>query len=375
MTMKSLDLIPNLGELPGQMEGDKWSNRDHLTALLEADQTLRAAEYSVAASTGMWALFDNVNVDDTLRENLLEAYQAQYPGLDASHPLTEQWAEMIDRGPESMEGFMNGLKGKIAEFDARDQLQEAGWSDVEVAQDPTQAVWDIRAVSPEGTLEYWQVKNVGAEQAGNIQQLMTENPDVNFALNSEVYGRVAESAPELVERMMDTGPMVDIEGMGDGLTTLSDNLGIDIPDGIGEIIPYAAAIVGAARLIHSVIQTERTFKEADRTTINKIHVVQTLTLMSRMGITTLLAAAGGAGGTALGSAIPGVGNLIGGIGGTLTGAGVGMYLNRHLQPHMLSLALDIVGMEEDDLFYFKNKPRIDEIAISMRGTTVPTWSN
>ena len=52
-----------------------------------------------------------------------------------------------------------------------------------------------------------------------------------------------------------------------------------------------------------------------------------------------------------------------------------MYLNRHLQPHMLSLALDIVGMEEDDLFYFKNKPRIDEIAISMRGTTVPTWSN
>ena len=95
MTMKSLDLIPNLGELPGQMEGDKWSNRDHLTALLEADQTLRAAEYSVAASTGMWALFDNVNVDDTLRENLLEAYQAQYPGLDASHPLTEQWAEMI----------------------------------------------------------------------------------------------------------------------------------------------------------------------------------------------------------------------------------------------------------------------------------------
>ena len=107
--------------------------------------------------------------------------------------------------------------------------------------------------------------------------------------------------------------------------------------------------MGAARLIHSVIQTERTFKEADRTTTNKIHVVQTLTLMSRMGITTLLATAGGAGGTALGSIIPGVGNLVGGIGGTLTGAGVGMYLNRHLQPHMLNLALDIVGMEEDDL--------------------------
>ena len=155
-----------------------------------------------------------MNVDDALRENLLEAYQAQYPGLDATHSLTEQWQEMIDRGPESMDGFMNGLKGKIAEFDARDQLQGAGWSDVEIAQDPTQAVWDIRAVSPEGTLEYWQVKNVGVDQAGGIQQLMVENPDVNFALNSEVYGRVAESAPELADQMMDTGPMVEIDGMG-----------------------------------------------------------------------------------------------------------------------------------------------------------------
>ena len=200
---------------------------------------------------------------------------------------------------------------------------------------------------------------------------MVDNPDVNFAINSEVYDRITESAPELAERMMDTGPMIEIEGMGDGLTTLSDNLGIDIPDGVGEVIPYAAAIMGAARLIHSVIQTERTFKEADRTTINKVHVVQTLTLMSRMGITTLLAAAGGAGGTALGSIVPGVGNLIGGVGGTLTGAGIGMHLNRHLQPHMLSLALDIVGMEKDDLFYFKNKPRIDEIAISMHATSVP----
>ena len=38
---------------------------------------------------------------------------------------------------------------------------------------------------------------------------------------------------------------------------------------------------------------------------------------------------------------------------------------------MLNLALDIVGMEEDDLFYFKNKGRIDDVAMSLRATTVP----
>ena len=47
-----------------------------------------------------------------------------------------------------------------------------------------------------------------------------------------------------------------------------------------------------------------------------------------------------------------------------------MYLNRHLQPNMLDLALDITGLEHDDLFYFKNKAHIDGVALSMRNTTV-----
>ena len=61
--------------------------------------------------------------------------------------------------------------------------------------------------------------------------------------------------------------------------SLSDNMGIDIPDGIGDILPYAGAIIAGARLVHSVIKTEKEFKAADRT-INKIQVVQSLTLCS-----------------------------------------------------------------------------------------------
>ena len=38
--------------------------------------------------------------------------------------------------------------------------------------------------------------------------------------------------------------------------------------------------------------------------------------------------------------------------------------NRHLQPHMLNLALNITGMTNDDLFYYKNKVRIDNVALS-----------
>ena len=74
------------------------------------------------------------------------------------------------------------------------------------------------------------------------------------------------------------------------------------------------------------------------------------------------------GGAAAGSFLPGIGNLIGGIVGLVGGAGMGMYLNRHLQPHMLNLALDITGLTNDDLFYYKNKPRIDTVAVTFQRT-------
>ena len=40
-----------------------------------------------------------------------------------------------------------------------------------------------------------------------------------------------------------------------------------------------------------------------------------------------------------------------------------MYLNRHIQPHVLNLALNITGLTHDDLCYYRNKLGIDEIAV------------
>ena len=87
-----------------------------------------------------------------------------------------------------------------------------------------------------------------------------------------------------------------------------------------------------------------------------------------MGITTVLSAAGASGGAAIGTAIPIMGNLAGGLAGAATGSVMGMYLNKHLQPRILQLGLDICGLEEDDLFYFKNRSRVDELALSFQGT-------
>ena len=366
MAMQSSSLLPALQGLPGGESTQHRSFRDIITDVVNMDRAMYAAEFASSVSAGMWFIFEDINVDD----RLFEAYQMAFTNVAEGSSLHDRWMEMMERGPDSMNGFVSTLKGKLAELDAADQLREAGWTNVQIAPNPNQPVLDITGTPPGGGEPVlWQSKTGIESYASSIQHPMAENPDVNFAVSSEVFDRIAESNPELVERLMDIGPDYErVEGITDGLSTLSGNNGIDIPDSLGDMLPYAGAILAGARLIYSIIRTEREFAAADRTTLNKIQVVQSLTVMSRFGVSSVLAAVGGMGGTAIGTVLPGVGNLIGGIGGTIAGAGMGMYLNRHLQPRMLDLALGITGLTHDDLFYYKNKPRINEAALNFRRT-------
>ena len=362
--MRSTELLPALRELPGQ-DGPKMSFEDIIKGLCAEEPALQAAELTASVSFAMWGVWDQINVDDTLAE----AYSGQYPGPAADHSLHEHWLLMNEQGPEAVRGFISGLKGKVEEFNFVETLESNGYSSVEMAPSPTQLGWDISAVSPDGNPELWQVKTGGADYAGEVAQDMLDNPGINFAVSTEIFERIADNNALLIDQMVDIGSTIDLEGtIDEGLGILSDNMGIDIPDGMGEIIPYAGAIIAGARLIYGAIRTEQKFKAVDRTNRNKIQVVQALTIMSRMGVTTVLSTVGGMGGAAAGSVIPGIGNLVGGIAGAVTGAGMGMYLNRHLQPHVLSLALDITGLTDEDLFYFKNKPHIDQVAWSFRQT-------
>lgn len=365
MTMESISLLPALQELPGGESAGRKSFRNIVTDLTDTDRAMYAAEGAAAASFGLWSIFDSINVDD----NLTAAYEAAYPGLAADHSLYEHWQTIAERGPEAVEGFISGLKGKFAEFTAQGMLEERGLTDVVISDNPIQQIWDISALTERGEEIFFQVKTGAADYAGEVIEAMEKAPGVDFLVSSEIYDRITERVPELVDRLTDIGSdYLRVEDIADGLEALADNMGLDIPDGIGEILPYASAILAGARLVYSVIKTEREFKAADRTTRNKIQVVKSLTVMSRMDVSAALATVGGMGGTTAGSVFPGAGNLIGGIAGTVAGAGMGMYLNKHLQPRMLNLALDITGLTHDDLFYYKNKEHIDQVALSFRET-------
>ena len=354
--MESIILLTELERLPvGHHSVGRWSHQEQMQALRDADPIQGAAEATAATSLAMWGLFDGVNVGDTLSS----AYSEQYPGLAAEHSLYEHWLEVTDRGADAADGFLSGLKGKVAEFNTVDLLESMGYADVQIAGSATQPVWDITAVSSNGEEVLWQVKTGVSERAGDVQALMLDNPEVQFAVSTEIYGRIAEHSPDLMGQMLDIGSDFDlVVDISDGLDTLADNMGIDLPDGVGDLLPYAAAIMTGARLIYGALRTERQFKHLDRTERNKVQVIQALTAMSRIGVTVVLSMAG----AAAGSVVPLLGNVVGGVAGMVGGAAMGSYLNRYLQPHMLDLALDITGLTHDDLFYYKNKLMIDAAA-------------
>ena len=84
--------------------------------------------------------------------------------------------------------------------------------------------------------------------------------------------------------------------------------GFDIPDGIGEMLPYAGEVILGIRLVMDIVSTERDFKDVQLQDRSRVHALKALVLMSKFGVTTVFTTAGGAGGTAAGTALlPGVG--------------------------------------------------------------------
>ena len=373
MTMQSSNLLPALRELPASESHQHMSFREIVTGLANTDRTMYDAEFASTASIGLWAVFDGINVDDELRETMIQAHRDVFPNETRS--VTEHWQDVVGlNDPEAVNNqFMSPLKGRMAEISVKEQLEQNGFTDIAFPRDGSGELdlnnegWDVSAVGSDGQEVIIQVKT-GASDSQYYKTLEAmENTDYEFYVGTEIYDRISETTPELVDRLTDIGSdYLLVENTTDGLNTLSTNKDIDVPDDVVDILPYAGAIIAGARLVYGVLNTEKEFAAADRTTKNQIQVVQTLTSMSRMGINTVLAIAGATGGTAIGSAIaPGIGTIAGGIGGSIGGVVViGRFLNKHLQPHMLDLALDITGLTRDDLFYYKNKPRINETALS-----------
>ena len=114
IAMQSIQLLDELEQAPLRGEHGRYT----LSGLMRND--LFAIEVAAGVEDSCSALFDARNVPD----DLFEAYRLASPGVAADHSLHERYLEMVERGPESVEGFISNLKGKLGELRVQEHLQQ-----------------------------------------------------------------------------------------------------------------------------------------------------------------------------------------------------------------------------------------------------------
>ena len=152
------------------MGSKQTSYRELIKSLLDGDARFQAADFASTASLALWGLFELKGNEIYASPELLQANEAAYPGMAAESSLAEHFNALQESGDPSVTGCISGLKGKMAEHSAQELLQSAGYTDVQIAVDPTQEVWDITALDPSGEDMLIQVKTGGegyASQRGS----------------------------------------------------------------------------------------------------------------------------------------------------------------------------------------------------------------
>ena len=369
MSMQSLALLPELKALPAAEDVSALNYDETVARIRGMDRDHFAIEVSLAAEEAMEALFEARNVPD----ELTEAFGRAFSNVAEKSSLHEHYQAMMDKGSGSVTGFVSNLKGKVAELKTESALEERfPGGDFRFAESATQPGWDLIGRFPDGSKILIQVKAGSVSQASEAVDAMQANPNVDFAVSSEIYGRIAETHPELLGRIvLDLGPAAELtQDVKDGLGKLAGNMGVDVPDSIGGALPFVGEVVLGIRLIWDMVKTERELTDVALTDRTRVHGIRTLALGSRFGINQVCMWAGGAAGTAAGTVIPGIGNIGGGLVGLFGGLGGGMALNRLLQPRIEEVATKLVGGDADDMFYLMNKVEIDDLGRSFAATQV-----
>ena len=369
MSMQSLALLPELQHLP---LSDDAQNMDFVSTITRL-RTMDKDHFAIELAEGLDETIEPLlSLAPDVPDELSEAHEILYP--DSTLELHEHYQQMVERGDSSVQGFVSNLKGKVAELEAEGLLEDrfSGYN-FDLAKDLNQPGWDLSGVNSDGHEILVQVK-MGAEgYAYDVVDAMRDSPDTYFAVSQEIYQKVSESSPELSAQLIALGEsnLEFTQEVKEGLEILASNEGFDIPDGIGEMLPYAGEIILGIRLVMDIVSTERDFKDVQLQDRSRVHALKALVLMSKFGVTTVFTTAGGAAGSAAGTALlPGVGTAVGGIAGSIGGAGTAAFLNRRLQPQMMHVGMAVAGVDEDDMFYFRNKMVIDGIGESLALTKV-----
>ena len=296
-------LLPCLQELPKTKGVDGLDTGEAITRIRTMDRDHFAIEVSQATEEALEALFQARNVPDELNEAFVRAFSSIAKQGTSLH---ERYEEMLERGSQSVTKFVSNLKGKVAELKAEAALEERYPDyDFKLAESAAQPGWDIIGTSPDGPDMFFQVKAGAAEYTDRVVDAMQEHSVFVFPVSSEIYQRIEELHPELLERVVDIGPAAELtEDVKGGLVKLATNLGVDVSDSWAGVLPFVGEVVLGIRLIWDIVRTERELTGVDLTDRSRVNGVRAMALMSRFGISQVCMWSVSAGGTAAGSVMP-----------------------------------------------------------------------
>ncbi|SEG13254.1 hypothetical protein SAMN05421819_1898 [Bryocella elongata] len=132
---------------------------------------------------------------------VIEAYHAQYPQMHAS--FVEE-VHHLAANPAALQGFVNGVKGKLFEIDYVQWLNAGHLPHgcvAELAHSATQPAWDIVVRDSHGHIqELLQLK--ATDSIAYVRDAIAAHPHVDVVVPHELYERMS-AHPELLHHLVD----------------------------------------------------------------------------------------------------------------------------------------------------------------------------
>lgn len=202
-------------------------------------------------------------------EEAREAYALAYPGLSSKESLEEAIHRLQDH-PESLEGLLSGIKGKMMEMRSADLLGDSlpEGSEVKLAGSTTQPGYDLEFHAPDGSifgvaqvkatespaaiLDHYQLHpqipvittQENAAALGNHPALAAQQPDISHADLEQEMAALQDATGAIDALPLGAGAVV-IWHLATGEGTTSDRL-VDAAGALGRNTPaiLAAGAVG-----------------------------------------------------------------------------------------------------------------------------------
>lgn len=189
--------------------------------------------------------------------------------------------------------------------------------------------------------------------------------DIREHVSEYVYGKTNDLIENISVSIEPIGSMIDptfiyITGSMDEIADIMEQMGIDLPEGL-DLLPGASELILGVRLLLDIKAVNNEFVGISKDKKANMAAAKALVTMSKFGVTLTLTSLGTAAGGAGGGMVGGVGAFIGAPLGALTGGVAAGYINKKIAPHAQEISYKLLKLQKEDLFYYKNKTRIDEV--------------